>query len=417
MNRRRFLKTAATVAVAPNIIRAAAWAEPPSRTLNLGFVGVGIMSRGHLGFFLGQTDCRVLGIAEVAQPRREAAMDMVQKKYGDLKSCQAYTDFRKLIANKDIDAVVVGTPDHWHATVSIAAAEAKKDVYCEKPLTVTVAAALAVVQAARKHDIVFQTGSQQRTEFGGKFRTAVELVRNGRLGKIKRVLVGVGGPAKPCDLIAEPTPAGFEWDMWLGAAPVRAFNHVLCPLAVHNHFPAWRAYREYAGGGLSDMGAHHFDIAQWALDKDESGPVEIIPPADNAQTGLKFVYADGIEVIHGGPSGCTFEGADGTLYVDRNKIESTPARILTDPQEKTAFRLPEIGTSHRRNWLDCIRSRKRPVADVAKGAHTSILCSLGNLGYQLGRRLKWDPKTYTFANDTEANGLLNRPGRGEWKWV
>ncbi len=417
MNRRRFLKAAAAAVAAPNIIRAAAWADPPSRAINLGFIGVGIQSRGHLGYFLGQTDCRVLGISEIAAPRRDHALGMVDKQYGGLKGCRPHLDFRQLIADRNIDAVVIGTPDHGHANACIAAAEARKDVYCEKPLTVTVAAALAVLQAARKHEIVFQTGSQQRTEFGGKFRTAVERVRNGRLGKILRVRVGVGGPARPCDLIAEPTPAGFEWDLWLGAAPLRAFNQVLCPLNVHGHFPAWRTYREYAGGGLADMGAHHFDIAQWALDRDEVGPAEIIPPQDDAQQGLRFVYGDGVELIHGGPSGCTFEGTEGTLYVDRNKLESKPVGILTDPQEKTAFRLPDIGTSHRRHWLDCIRSRRRPVAHVTAGVHTSILCSLGNLGYQLRRKLKWDPKSYQFADDKEANGLLGRPGRGEWKWA
>lgn len=167
---------------------------------------------------------------------------------------------------------------------------------------------------------------------------------------------------------------------------------------------------------MSDMGAHHFDIAQWALGMDENGPVEIIPPADGAASaGLVFKYANGIEMIHGGPSGCTFEGSAGTLYVDRGKIESHPASILTEALGEKDFKLADIGNSHRRNWLDCIRSRKRPVADVAIGASTSILCTLGNLGYQLRRKLKWDPKIHQFVNDAEANGLLSRKGRGEWK--
>src|SRR5439155_20350056 len=147
------------------------------------------------------------------------------------------------------------------------------------------------------------------------FRRAVEYVRSGRLGQVRTVRVGVGGPARPCDLPAEPTPAGVAWEMWNGPSPARAFNAVLCPTGIHGHFPAWRNYREYAGGGLADMGAHHFDIAQWALDMDGSGPVKIEPP-EKGDSGLKFTYASGVVMIHGGPSGCTFEGTEGTIYVD-----------------------------------------------------------------------------------------------------
>lgn len=422
LNRRQFAKTAALAAAVPFLLPARVWANPPSKRLTLGFIGMGKMSEGHLGGFLGYDDVQVLAIAEVAKIRRDNGIERVHKAYakqresGTYKGCDGYNDFRRLLARKDIDAVLIGTPDHWHTIPAVLAAKAKKDIYCEKPLTVTVAEARAVVNAARANNVVFQTGSQQRTEFGGKFRTAVELVRSGRLGKIKTVRIGVGGPAKPCDLPEQPVPEGIDWNLWLGPAPERPFNEVLCPKDIHKHFPQWRAYREYAGGGLSDMGAHHFDIAQWALGMDESGPVEILPPADPAATsGLVFKYANGVEMIHGGPSGCTFEGSEGTLYVDRNKIESNPATLLTEPRGEKAFKLPEIGTSHKRNWLDCIKSRQKPVADVAIGASTSIVCTLGNLGYQLRRPLKWDPKKEQFLNDAEANKHLSRPGRGEWK--
>ncbi len=383
---------------------------------------MGKMAEGHLGGFLGFDDVRVVAIAEVAKVRLEHGISRVHAAYGKdkesgiYKGCDGYSDFRELLGRKDIDAVVIATPDHWHAIPAVMAARAKKDVYCEKPLTVTVAEARAVVDAARSHGIVFQTGSQQRTEFGGKFRTAVEKVRSGRLGKIGRITVGVGGASKPCDLPEESVPEGIDWEMWLGPAPKRGFNEVLCPKDVHKHFPAWRAYREYAGGGLSDIGAHHFDIAHWAMGLDESGPVEVIPPVDEkASTGLVFRYADGLEIVHGGPSGITFEGASGKLFVDRGRIESDPAGVLAEPQGAGEFRLPEIGNSHKRNWLDCIRSRAKPVADVGVGASTSILCSLANLGYQLRRPLKWDPKAERFVGDADANRFLSRPGRGEWK--
>src|SRR5207245_1299305 len=203
----------------------------------------------------------------------------------------------------------------------------------------------------KKHDIVFQTGSQQRSEFDGKFRTAAEYVRSGRIGKVKTIRIGVGDPNVPCDLPEQPIPEGTDWDMWLGQAEKGGYNEILCPKGVHQHFPAWRNYREYAGGGLADMGAHHFDIAQWALDMDNSGPVKIEPPPGKEKTGLKFTYANGVEMFHGGPSGCNFEGSDGTIYVDRDKLESDPAEILKTPLGEKELKLYRA-TSHHRNWIE-----------------------------------------------------------------
>lgn len=324
--------------------------------------------------------------------------------------------FAELLGRRDIDAVIIATPDHWHAIPAILAARARKDVYCEKPLSLTIAESRAMVRAARDNNIVFQTGSQQRTEFGGNFRRAVEYVRSGRIGQVRTVRVGVGGPARPCDLAGEPIPQGVNWEMWNGPSPARGYSHVLCPRDVHNHFPAWRNYREYAGGGLADMGAHHFDIAQWALNMDSSGPIEIHPP-ERGDTGLRFVYANGIEMFHGGPSGCTFEGSEGRIYVDRGRIESTPASILQQPLGDRDFRLPAVGNNHRQNWLDCIRSRQRPVADVEVGARSAQVCQLGNIGYQLRRQLRWDPQAEAFRNDDEANRLRSRENRGPWNRI
>ena len=418
-NRRTFLKTTTGAAIAlPNIISSHAWANKPSNTIGIGFIGVGKQSAGHLGFFLGQQDCRVVSLAEVAQVRLDNGLKRVVGKYGANHACKATRDFRETLTDKRVDAVVIGTPDHWHAIPSIMAAEAKKDVYCEKPLTVTIRAALETVKAARKHDIVYQVGSQQRTEFGGHFRKAVECIRNGRVGKVSKIKIGVGGAGVPCDLPAEKKPDGIDWDMWLGPAPERAFNSVLCPTDVHRHFPQWRRYREYAGGGLSDMGAHHYDIAKWAMDIDETGPVKIIPPKEGS-SGLKMIYADGLEIIHESTKDAfndvVFYGDEGTLYVDRRGITADPKSAVDSPFGGKDWRLPDIGRSHRRNWIDCIRSRKRPVADVSYGAHTSILCSLANHGYQLRRDLQWDAKKYQFQGDPEANTLIDRPGRGEWK--
>src|SRR5205823_4350550 len=240
---------------------------------------------------------------DVDTNRREDAKRLVEKRYADAtksgayKGCEAYTDFRELLGRDDIDAVVIATPDHWHTIPCLEALKAKKDIYCEKPLTLTIREAKTLIDAVRKHDRVFQTGSQQRSE--GVFRQACELVRSGRIGKLKAVYVYVGGPSKPCDLPEEKPEPGLDWDRWLGPAPLRPYSSVLSPRGVHKNYPDWRLYREYSGGMMTDWGAHHFDIAQWGLGMDESGPVEIIPPEDpKAQRGVKYVYANGVPVIH-----------------------------------------------------------------------------------------------------------------------
>lgn len=407
---------------APLMILGTRRALGANERLNVGLIGIGVMNRGHLGWCLGQkSTIQVVAVCDVHGGRREDAVRRVHTAYakdreaGTYTGCGAYNDFRELVARKDVDAVIIATPDHWHAIPAIAAANAKKHVYCEKPLSLTIAESRAMVNAARANNIVFQTGSQQRTEFGGRFRMAVEYVRSGRLGKIKTVRVGVAGPAKPCDLPEEATPAGVDWELWNGPSPARGFSATLCPADIHNHFPAWRNYKEYAGGGLADMGAHHFDIAQWALGMDHTGPVEVHPPAQG-DSGLRFVYANGIEMYHGGRSGCTFEGEQGSLYVDRGEIESTPGSILEQPLGPNDFRLEPIGGSHRQNWVDCIKSGKKPVADVEIGARSAQVCQLGNIGYWLRRPLRWDPAKEEFLGDgaEEANRLRGRVNRAPW---
>jgi len=241
----------------------------------------------------------------------------------------------------------------------------------------------------------------------------MRMIQAGGIGTVKTVRVGVGGPAKPCDLPTQAVPVGTDWDRWLGPAVKRGYNEILCPKGVHGHFPAWRNYREYAGGGLADMGAHHFDIAQWALGMDGTGPVSIEPPAGNADIGLRYVYANGVEMFHGGPSGCTFEGTLGTLYVDRNVIKATPAKLLEDyvASDTQSRKDP---TDHKRNWIDCIRSKAVPVCPPEVGHRSASICHLGNIGYQLRRKLTWDPSREQFVNDDAANALVNPPMREGW---
>jgi len=424
LTRRRFLKgTAGAALVLPTIVpRSVFGAEgkaPPSERITLAFIGCGKMANDyHLSTLLRFGDVQALAVCEVDTNRRQHARARVEKAYSDRKDwkgCDAYTDFREVLAREDIDAVCIATPDHWHAIPIIEACKAGKDVYCEKPLTLTIAEAKGCIDAVRKHGRVLQTGSQQRSNVFGPFRQAVEIIRSGRLGRIESVTVGVGGPSVFCNLPAEELEPGLDWNLWLGAAPMRPYNSVLSPRGVHNHFPAWRNYREYSGGGHTDMGAHHYDIAQWALGMDASGPVEIIPPEDpNATSGVRYVYANGVVMTHGGPGGCVFKGKEGKLRIDRGHLSSDPERLVKEPlgeKEVHLFQSP----GHHRNWIDCIRSREKPVADVEIGARTVTVVHLGNLAYWHRRTLKWDPQAWEFTGDEEANGWRDRQRRDPWQ--
>jgi predicted dehydrogenase len=423
ITRREFAKGAAAAAAMPVIVPGTVFGSQdraaPSERITVGFIGCGKMANDyHLSTLLKLGDVQALAVCEVDTTRRKHAKKRVEDAYakdGSYRGCDQYTDFRELLARADIDAVCIATPDHWHAIPLIEACKAGKDVYCEKPLTLTILEAKRSIDAVRKHQRVMQTGSQQRSDVFGKFREACELIRSGRLGTIKTVSVGVGGPSRWCDLKEEPMEPGLDWNMWLGQAPLRPYNSALSPRGVHNHFPAWRAYREYSGGGHTDMGAHHYDIAQWALGMDESGPVEIIPPENpKAGRGVRYIYANGVEMTHGGPSGCVFVGTKGRLHIDRGVLTSEPEEIVKEPladNEVHLYRSP----GHHRNWLDCIRSRKRPVADVEIGARSVTVVHLGNLAYWYGRRLRWDPKNWKFVGDDEANGWLDRQRRDPWQ--
>ena len=421
ISRRDFVKRSVAGALAaPLFLPASALGRagqaPASERLTLGFIGMGTMNRGHLGHFLGQKDVQVLAVCDVDTTRRENARKMVEDRYGKngtYKGCGAYNDFRELLARKDIDAVVIATPDHWHAIPVLEACKAGKDIYCEKPLTLTIAEAKRLIEAVRKYNRVFQTGSQQRSS--KEFRLACELVRSGRIGKIKTVNVNVGPPSRWCDLREEKMEEGLDWDRWLGPAPKRPYNSVLSPRGVHKHFPDWRQYREYSGGMMTDWGAHHFDIAQWGLGMDDSGPVEIIPPDDpKATKGLRYRYANGVEVVHGPGGGVNFVGTDGEITVNRGHLSSKPEGIVKEPLGEKDVHLYE-SPGHQRDWLNCVRSRKRPICDVEIGARSVTVCHLGNLAYWNHRKLRWDPKEWQFVGDAEANKWLDRERRDPWQ--
>jgi predicted dehydrogenase len=396
----------------------AAKPTPPSERVTVGFIGCGKMAHDfHLPSLLSFSDVQAVAVCDPDTTRREHARQVVVDAYSKdcrIATCDVYEDFRDLLARKDIDAVVIATPDHWHAIPLIEACKAGKDVYCEKPLTLTIEESRRCIAAARANGRVVQTGSQQRSNAMGQFREACEFIRSGRIGEIKRVTVGVGAPSTWCDLPGEPIEPGLNWDLWLGPAPIRPYNSMLSGRGLPDRWAQWRSYREYAGGGHADFGAHHYDIAQWALGTDDSGPVEIIPPEDpEAQTGAKFIYPNGIEMTHGGPAGCVFYGTKGTLHIDRGVLESDPPEAVTEPlgaNEVHLFQSP----GHHRNWLDCIRTRERPLCDVEIGARSNVIVQLGNLAYWNHRRLKWDPQAWRIVGDPEAESWTDRDRRDPW---
>ncbi len=436
-SRRSFLKTTLAASVAPLFLPSRVWSAEtkPNDKISIGMIGMGKMNTGHLGDWLRKKDTQVVAVCDVDTTRRENAKKTADEHYAKNGGgkVDAYKDFRELIARKDIDAVCIATPDHWHAYIGIEALKSGKDVYGEKPLTNTIHEAWELVKTVRDTKRVFQTGSQQRSS--SEFRVACELARNGVIGKIYHVAVGVGGPGKTCDLPEEPMEPGLDWDMWLGAAPMRPYNSILAPRGVHTHFPDWRKFWEYGGGMVTDWGAHHFDICQWGLGEDERGPLEILPVSDpKADKGVKLKYSNGVEVTHVSENGVTFHGDKGMIFVNRGRFilkigdrevanfstnESKPPlkeQVAAAEKEFLADAKVKLINSpnHKDNFIECVRSRQRPIADVEIGARTVTTCHLVNLAYRHGQKIQWDPAKLNFDGGTGKAEWLTREYRN-WK--
>lgn len=437
-SRRSFLKTAAVTA-APLILPSSVWAAntKPNDRITMGFIGVGKQNRYLLNTFLQYEECRVVAVCDVDTTRRESAQQMVIERYSSRPEhgsvdCQAYNDFRDIIAREDIDAVCIATPDHWHAIPTIAALEAGKDVYCEKPLTHNIHEATAVIDAVKKNKRVLQTGSMQRSM--SEFRIACELVRNGAIGKIDHVDCSFGPPGVPCDLPEEPMEPGLDWEMWIGPGPMRPYSSVLSPRGIHDHFPDWRNYKEYGGGMVCDWGAHHLDIAQWGLDMDESGPVEVCPPKDpEATNGGILYYKNGVRVIHTSGFGVEFFGSEGEVKVNRGRFEfyrdgkkvagfvertdgSLGATLLKVEEEylKNARIKLYKSDNHLKDFLNCVKSRKKPITSEIVGGHSAICCHLLNQAYYNQSVIKWKPKRLRFEKDGGKPEWLTRDYRAPW---
>jgi predicted dehydrogenase len=389
-----------------------AGSEPaPSDRVLIGCIGVGNKGRENMGKNLKDT----IAVCEVDATRMVEAKDRAEK--ANSKPCAAYDDYRRLLDNKDIDAVIVVVPDHWHCLITTDACSAGKDVYCEKPLSLTIAEGQAMVKAARDHKRIVQTGSQQRSD--ARFRLACELVRSGRLGKINTVKIGIPKvnfpePAVPdCD-----PPKELAYDFWLGPAPLKPYN----PKHVHYNF---RFFWDYSGGQMTNFGAHDLDIAQWGLGMDDSGPVSIAAEARFQKDHwyevpewckVTYEYANGVKVIceQLQPGGATFEGEKGSIHVDRQKIISDPPELVKQPLLESDVHL-YTSDNHFGNWLKCIKTRELPIADVAIGHRSATVCHLGNIAIRTGRKIVWDPAKEQIVGDIDAAEMLRRPYRSPWK--
>ncbi len=393
---------------------------PPSDMISLGFIGCGKQGRILTNPFLSTNQVRIAALSEVYKDKSVLMLKTIKdvheknKEIGTFTNIPVYNDFRELLSRKDIDAVVIATPDHWHAAMAVRAAEAGKDIFCEKPLSLTVKEGRAMVKATRKHNRVFQTGSMQRS--WPEFQQAVEFIRNGFIGEIKSIKVNIGPPPIAYNLPEQPVPNGLDWNKWLGPNEFKPFNEELAPPITKDVYPNWRNYKEFGGGMVTDWGAHMFDIAQWALDMDNSGPVEIFGPDGKDHPFLTYKYKNNIVMTHEKwewSNAVLFTGTEGELRIGRGKLETTPASLknkIIGEAQKHMYK----SENHYKDFLNAMRTRTRPICDVETGHRTATVGNIGNIAYQLKRPLKWNPKKEKFKNDAEANALLGRPMLNEW---
>ncbi|HUV66602.1 MAG TPA: Gfo/Idh/MocA family oxidoreductase [Sedimentisphaerales bacterium] len=420
LTRRTFIKSTAVVAL-PYVVSSSAIGAGgravPSERIVMGAIGTGGQGTRHIGGgiwvqgggFLSKPQVQFVAVCDVNARNRDNARNIVNKHYGN-SDCAEYNDFREFVAREDIDAVLVATPDHWHVLTSIAAVQSGKDVYCEKPLSLTITQARTLADTVKRYGRIFQTGTQQRSWH--EFRFASELARNGYLGRVKSITVNVGGPpAWSCDAPAESEPDWLDWNTWLGPAPWRPYTSKIAP-------GGWMAYRDYSGGEMTNWGAHMFDVAQWAMGMDESGPVEIIPPDGKDYKVLTYKYANGTmmtrDKIGKEVPGVLFTGTEGKIEVSRDHLVTWPESLLRQRIGADQIHLYE-SKNHPDNFLECIRTRNRPASDAEVGCRSVTVCHLGNIAYWLNRPLKWDPKQEKFVNDPEADRMKSRPMRAPWR--
>jgi len=431
VSRRQFLKrtagmTAAAVAF-PMIIPGSALgkngAVAPSNRIVMACIGVGNQGTGDLKGFLKFKEVQVVAVADVDAKHRAGAMKIINETY-DNNDCKEYNDFREMLERKGMDAIQIAVPDHWHSITAIAAARKKFDIYAEKPLALTISEGRAMVDAVAANKVIWQTGSWQRSE--SNFRVACELVRNGRLGDIHTVEVGLPTGSAIDPQPEQPIPDGFDYNMWLGPAPEVPYTKERC----HYQF---RWILDYSGGQLTDWAAHHVDIANWGMGTEATGPVEVDGTGVFPRTGLWDAATDYYIIARYAPgaspvapkgfnmilsnafeNGARFRGTAGSLFVGRgNKLETDPKEIKDSKIEEKDIHLYK-STNHAGNFLDCMRSRKETITPISAAHHAIAVAHLGNISMRLGRKVLWNPETERFINDPIADRMLSRAMRAPW---
>ena len=449
LNRRSFIKKAGlAAALTPFFTARDMFAQgSPNEKINIGIIGLGKQVGGHVWGAVSDSRCNLSAICDVDDERLAHYKKRIEDKYaqnGKSNTVKTYKDFRELIADKSIDAVFIVTPDHWHTIMSVLAARAGKHVYCEKPLTFSVQEGQQIIDAVNANGVVFQTGSQQRSE--SAFRNAVQLARTGMLGEIKCVYCNVPWRFPTVyNWPEEELPKSIDWDMWIGPAPMRAYSdHLLARLrqpprgAYDYDWGEWRWHAYYGNGMQGDWGAHHFDIAQWGLNMDGKGPKYVRPyTAQNPSNihdkrSLYYEYENGTKVFYGHPTEhlkklgasnlgpmVTFIGTEGTACASRGGFfwASSPSLMNVKlPEGQESAYMNGFG-NHNRNFIESILTGRPTICPVEAGVSSSNMCIMGTIAHRLGRTLEWDCKNSTFVNDPEAVSLMWRENRGEWAKV
>ncbi len=435
VGRRSFLRGAAAAAgaaiAAPSIVPGAVLgASSPANRVAVGCIGVGRMGRGDMRSLLGRDDVQIVAVCDVDARRAEDARRIVEGHYagrarsGRYRRCDAYGDFRDLVARPDIDAVTVGTPDHWHALPALASARAGKDIFIQKPLTRTVVEGRVLSDTVRRYGRVLQVGSQQRSD--PRFRFACELVRNGRIGRLETVRVGLPTDPSTGPQPGMPVPEGLDYETWLGPAPWKPYTEKRVHPTRGYGRPGWLRIRDYGCGMITGWGSHHLDIAQWGMGTEHTGPVAVEGWGEFPDDGLwdvhgrcriEYTYASGVRLICAdngtNAQGVRFEGTEGWIYINRGRLEAEPASLLKEtfgPDEVHLYR----SRDHKGNWIEGIKTRAETVAPVEVGHRSCSVCLVGHVAMRLGRWLTWDPETEQFPGDAEANRMLSRPMREPW---
>jgi predicted dehydrogenase len=422
MDRRNFLRNGAlsiaAFSILPRNVLGGTRYVAPSDQLNLGIIGCGAQGRWTLGpqfarraNLIAACDCESRQLQEMQKLVDAETAKAKGKAYSGFKQ---YADYRELLARKDIDAVIICTPDHWHAVITIEACRAGKDVYVEKPMSHSIEEGRAMANAVAKYGRVLQVGNMQRS--WRNFRHACELVRNGYIGQIREIKVSVGVPPIPYDLQPQPVPPTLDWERWIGPAPMNPFNEELAPPMEKKIFPNWRNYKEYGGGMVCDWGAHMFDIAQWAMGMDDSGPIEFTPPDKQGLKPLTMRYANGTIMTHepgfrkSEGNAVRFIGEDGVIDISRSFLDTIPDKLKDHEIGDNEIKLYR-SDDHYNDFLNAIKTRKQPLSTVEVGHRTASLCHIVNLCYEFDRKLIWNPEKEEFFLDREANRRRGNPVR------